>query len=230
MSDSYRYVVSDIHGCINTFRNLVEEKIQLKKDDELFLLGDFIDRGPNSKGVIDYLMKLIGEGFSVHPLLGNHEDMFLKAFKGFNYFAQWMRNGAEMTLKSFKLTPVIDSLDMVPNEYVRFFESFRYYICLDDFILVHAGLNFENEDPFEDKEAMIWSREFQYEGAPIENRIIVHGHTPNKLNKIEEAILDKKPDLINIDGGCVYTKISGYGNLIALNLDTMEILSQKNID
>jgi len=66
--------ISDIHGCARTFQALLD-KIQLSTNDQLYLLGDYIDRGPDSKGVIDTILGLINAGYRVQTLMGNHEKM-----------------------------------------------------------------------------------------------------------------------------------------------------------
>src|SRR5688500_13625324 len=76
-----RWVISDIHGCLTTLKTLVEQRISLTKADQLFLLGDYIDRGKHSAGVLDYLMGLVSEGYQIYPLLGNHEQMLLDAWQ-----------------------------------------------------------------------------------------------------------------------------------------------------
>ena len=68
-----RIAIGDIHGCSKTFKLLIENEIQLNKNDQLFLLGDYIDKGKRSKEVLDYILHLIESGFSVFPLMGNHE-------------------------------------------------------------------------------------------------------------------------------------------------------------
>ena len=72
-----KYAISDIHGCIATFKTLLD-KIKFSKEDELYLLGDYIDRGPDSKGVIDHIWYLQKSGYQVHCLRGNHENMLLQ--------------------------------------------------------------------------------------------------------------------------------------------------------
>ena len=77
MSDSYfdmnKFAISDIHGCAKNFKALLD-RISLSLGDELYLLGDYIDRGPDSKGVIDHVWQLQKTGHTVHCLCGNHEQ------------------------------------------------------------------------------------------------------------------------------------------------------------
>ena len=74
-----RFAISDIHGCLKTFKQLLET-IGLEKSDELFLLGDYVDRGPDSMGVVRYIQHLIVEGYFVTCLKGNHERHLLEQY------------------------------------------------------------------------------------------------------------------------------------------------------
>ena len=91
-----RFAISDIHGCIKTFKTLVD-RIEFSKEDTLYLLGDYIDRGPDSKGVIDHIWKIQEEGYRVHCLRGNHEQMLLEELKNIKFWYQ----GEPAMLKSF---------------------------------------------------------------------------------------------------------------------------------
>jgi len=221
-----RYAISDIHGCANTFRHLVNEVIQLKSTDELFLLGDYIDRGADSKGVIDFIQELQKSGIQVRTLSGNHEAMMLDAREDPEYFNHWMLNGGKQTLASFGVKSIRD----IPQSYWLFLLHLEYYIELEDYLLVHAGFNFKAEDPFTDTHSMLWIRNFPVDKEFLGNRKIVHGHTPTPMQKIAQSV-KSKAQVINIDGGCVYTsRMSGLGYLTALNLDTLEFYSVPNQD
>ena len=69
----HRFAISDIHGCAKTFEALLD-RIALSTQGELYLLGDYLDRGPDSKGVLDLIFRLQREGYAVHCLRGNHEQ------------------------------------------------------------------------------------------------------------------------------------------------------------
>jgi serine/threonine protein phosphatase 1 len=221
--NSRRFVIPDIHGCARTFRSLLENVIRLKNSDSIYLLGDAIDRGPASKEVLDEIRRLQMEGYDIHSVLGNHEEMFLQSCHDRTYFRMWILNGGQATLKSFG---VEDSCE-IPLLYRRFIESFPYYIKLDDFILVHAGLNFNLPDPLADREAMLWSREREVIKDLIGGRRLIGGHTPLGLAEISRSI---STDRIMLDNGCVYKGEPGLGNLLALELNSMVLYSQKNID
>lgn len=214
-----RYAISDIHGCAKTFRKMVEEVLQLKPTDTLFLLGDYIDRGLDSKGVIDFILELRANNFTVECLAGNHEEMMMEAYSSPELVAHWIRNGGQETLLSFEVT----AITKVPTPYWEFFDNLKTYIALEDYLLVHAGFNFAAPDPFKDTHAMLWIRNFAIDKQILGNRKIIHGHTPIPAAKIAATIKDSSSDIINIDGGCVYNQLPLLGNLTALNLDTLEL-------
>lgn len=87
------FAIGDIHGCFDSFKDLVESKIQLQKDDKLILLGDYIDRGDSSKEVVDFIIKLLENGYDIIPLMGNHEAMLLEAFEDEKNISKWIQNG-----------------------------------------------------------------------------------------------------------------------------------------
>ena len=76
-----RWVIPDIHGHLNTLKSLIETRINLSRLDSVYFLGDYIDRGPDSKGVLDYIMNLQKENYDIHCLKGNHEDICVKSWE-----------------------------------------------------------------------------------------------------------------------------------------------------
>ncbi|WP_181306394.1 metallophosphoesterase [Rufibacter sp. XAAS-G3-1] len=217
-----RFAISDIHGCCKTFRYLVEEELKLKTYDQLYLLGDYIDRGPDSKGVIDFILELREKDFQVITLCGNHEDMLLEARDNSAYADNWLYNGGVAALKSFKAETLFD----IPPKYWKFLEELELYVELADYLLVHAGFDFSHDYPFDDREAMLWIRHFEVDKKVLGARKIIHGHTPIYLDDIASSLKEPVSDVINIDGGCVFTRQLGY--LTALNLDTLELHALKN--
>jgi serine/threonine protein phosphatase 1 len=231
---SRRIAIGDIHGCLKTFRALVENEIHLEKDDELFLIGDFIDRGPDSKGVLDYVTSLEHKGYNIRAVRGNHEEMLLESLTDERFLAGWLYNGAEATLNSFGIDTGLfvttNSVKEIHQKYIDQMECLPYYIELKDYIIVHAGFNFHMKEPYGDKQTMVWSRDMQFDAEKTAGRSVIHGHTPVSLDTIKQQVLQTEPGLINIDGGCVYTNYPDLGNLVALNLDTRELTSLYNID
>jgi serine/threonine protein phosphatase 1 len=234
-----RWVIPDIHGCVNTLRALVEELIRPNRYDEIYFLGDYIDRGPDSKGVIDFIRTLQKEEYTITALRGNHEDFVLELFDAelksrnpwfFNFAGRkklaWNSIGGKATLHSFDVDHVKD----IPKEYIDWMNSLEYYVALEDFILVHAGLNFKNEDPFSDKRAMLWLRDYEILPEKINNRRIIHGHVPVDLELITLALKHKYYKFIDLDNGPYISGKEGYGNLVALELNAMEMVIQDNRD
>ena len=222
---SRRWVVGDVHGCLKTMTSLIEEKIQLTTDDKIYFVGDYIDRGPDSKGVIDYIMMMRLRGYDVVALKGNHEDMMLGAYSDRSLIQQWFYNGGLSTLNSFGLQEV----RAVPGQYLSFLDSLEHYVELEDFVIVHAGFNFKIDNPFEDKHAMLWIRNETIDISKIGNKRIIHGHTPISVDKVK-AEIDTNNDTIDLDSGCVYHGVEGLGNLCALELNSMHLEVQENLD
>jgi len=225
-----KIVISDIHGCCNTFKKLLHKQVELTLEDELYLLGDYIDRGPSSKQVIDHILQLRKEGFQIHCLRGNHEEMMLNArYGGFKKSRHFMINGGVTTMDSFNA----DTYEQIDEKYWDFLNSLEYYKMVDNYILVHAGLNFRTASPLSDTENMVWIRawydEINHEW--LKDRIIVHGHTITSVNLVKLSLerLDILP-VIDIDTGCYATAIRGSGHLCALNLGSQELYFQENID
>jgi len=224
---SQRYfVIGDIHGCNQTFRYLIETTIALQKEDKLCLLGDYIDRGTDSKAVLDYCMLLQDQGYDICFLRGNHEQMMLDAFSNPVAEQAWLRAGGRATLKSFGVRSVreIDEL------YIEFLNALEYYVVVDDYILVHAGLNFDIKDPLKDKHAMLWSRNYEVLPHKIEGKRIIHGHTPYALKIILGQNLTREYE-ISVDAGCVFDKKKeGMGYMVALELNEGKFYHVKNMD
>ncbi len=227
-----RYAISDIHGCRKTFLHLLQT-IGLNKEDELFLLGDYIDRGPDSKGVIDDILELQESGFNVHCLMGNHESMLLDLLfpnEGHQLGIAWASNGGMQTLESFKVVSAFD----IPAKYIQFFKNLEYYFEVDEYILVHGGLKFFPEtNPLELRQEMLWARnwydEINYDW--LGERIVVHGHTPQPKIVIETSSrLMHRNGYIDIDAGCCFKNRSVYGYLCCLNLTDREMTFVKNVD
>jgi len=214
------FAIGDIHGCYDSLRELIEHKIVIRKSDKLIFLGDYIDRGHKSRDVIDYIIGLQEKNYDVTALIGNHESMLLETLVNEGFLPEWNRNGGSATLKSFG----IRSLKQLDKSYIDFFKGLQYYCLIDNFLFIHAGFNDYLSDPFEDKYPMIWSRRENYTNPVLKDKIIIHGHTPVMELTCRQEIQNKN-QVINIDTGCVYAGIEGYGRLSAYNPYSGELLS-----
>lgn len=222
------YAIGDVHGCVKTLRRLIEEQIRPENDDFIVLLGDYIDRGPDSKGVLDYLMELFWrDDINVFPLLGNHEEMLLKAVAG-DLAAEklWYGNGGWGTLQSFGVSQAAD----IPQKYLDFLKALPL-LCwtTKGCLLVHAGLDFSLADPQHDtpREVMLRDRTERVTPCNIDGRTLVCGHTVTPLFEIQKSLAT---EYIRLDNGCYDKGHMGYGSLVALNLDTRELLVQENCE
>jgi serine/threonine protein phosphatase 1 len=142
-----RLVITDIHGCANTFQALLE-KVALTTDDQLFLLGDFINRGPRSIEVIDMVLKLEEDGYNIFPLMGNHEETIL-------HIIREKPGELKMLLKSRNSLNLLNKQQRIKKRAFRFMRKLPYYYELDKFYLVHAGFNLNIEKPLTDTHAMV---------------------------------------------------------------------------
>ncbi len=234
------WVIPDVHGCLRTLRTLIEDIIELRKDDALIFLGDIIDRGPDSKGVIDYIMKLGSNGIKTTVIKGNHEDYMARVYRdefeksglqklfGIRSasYKDWIMYGGEETMRSFNTFNVKE----IPLKYIEWIESLDFYLKWKNFLIVHAGFNFENDDIFSDTNAMMWIREYKIDPVKLGTRKIIHGHVPVALDFIYQSINSNSFQFIDLDNGVYMSDKPGYGNLLALELNTMELLVQPNID
>ena len=233
------WVIPDIHGNSGTLQALIEEQIKPSRSDRLFFLGDYIDRGPDAKGVIDFIIALKEDEYDIVTLKGNHEDYLLRTFDnettqknflGITYQnklkKEWFRYGGKETLKSFGISDVHE----IPGTYIDWMRELKYYIELESYILVHAGLNFGLDDPFEDRQSMIWIKEFSVIPEKIDHKKLIHGHVPISLDFIELLRTSNKFDYIDLDNGVYMPDKAGFGNLVALELTSMEMKIQPNLD
>lgn len=216
-----RLAISDIHGCLKTFKALLD-RVSLGTTDELYLLGDFVDRGPRTAQVLDYVIKLQAEGYRIHPLRGNHDQYMLDAILIGDKHSRnvWRNAGANTTKKSYAKRDKQGG--QIDPQHITWLNELPYYYLLDDYVLVHAGLNFRRKNPLKGKKAMLnrrnWYRQIDYDW--LGDRKIVHGHTPMKREQIEAQTRPRRRvyPVFDIDAGCFHTK-PGMGHLCAFNLD-----------
>jgi serine/threonine protein phosphatase 1 len=216
------YAIGDIHGCAKTFRTLLFKTLRVQREDKIICIGDYIDRGPDSKGVIDQILELRKKGYDIIMLRGNHEQIMLDSGDSLEDYFLWLKNGGAETLDSFGA----ESYAQLATHYREFFERTLYWHAWEQYILVHAGLNFNIPDPLSDHHAMLWTRETEVDAGWLGERIVVHGHTPMP----KDEILRQRGQNINIDGGCVYPYRLGMGWLTALELNSMTFYTVENVD
>ncbi len=217
--------VGDIHGCLYSLQRLLE-KLELQKTDQLVFLGDYIDRGKHSKGVIDYLLKL-RERYDCFYLMGNHERMFLD-FLDTGDPSLWLQNGGTAMMESYGSKEGRD----LPEEHIAFMVSCRYYIETEHYFFAHGGIDpdmtIKDNLRYMKPEDYCWMRthlrsNYLENGRYNWEKTLVCGHTP-----ISRPVMLEK--LIAVDTGCVYRDNPSLGQLSAVILPERRILQTENID
>lgn len=221
-----RYAISDIHGGSRTFRALLD-RLDLKHTDRLYLLGDYVDRGNDSKGVLDTIWNLINAGYDVRPIRGNHDDMFHRVLMGdhdqFSPF--WYGSWGANTLASFDVRDATE----VPLRYLTLLDALPMSVSDDDFVFVHAALDMELEDPVGQTNdvTMLWGDCPSVPDGKLDNKTLVSGHRIRPLPLIEVSMLTNR---ILLDNGAFTNDQPDMGNLVALNLDEMQLHIQPWLD
>lgn len=190
------FIIGDVHGCLVMLQSMLEKINWRPERDRLVFIGDYIDRGGDSKGVIDLIIDLCRSTGRVHCLMGNHEGIFLDYLNGGD-ISPFLLNGGESTLNSYRKGRVLDSETQIPEDHICFLKSLDHYIELKDYYVVHAG--FRPGVRIEDQilQDLIWIRDpFIFSDYDFGKRVIF-GHTPFS----EPLVMDNK---IGLDTGAVY--------------------------
>jgi serine/threonine protein phosphatase 1 len=215
-----RLVIPDIHGCADTFEALLQ-RIGLRKEDHLFLLGDYVNKGKKARQVLDKILHLLDKGYAVLPLRGNHEQMLLNS---------QVRDPQNPYLPMpYGARQILTDKRLLPEPYKFFLERLPFYYELEDCLLVHAGFNFGHREPFQDYYSMMWLRDFTVDTRYTGEKFVVHGHSIRSLTDIQASLAARHPK-IGIDNGCYRRGYPGNGNLLCLDLDSFELTVQPNIE
>lgn len=209
-----KIVIGDIHGCYRELKELIatlKREGEYNKDtDKLIFLGDYIDRGKDSRLVIEFIRGLQKDNDNVIALMGNHEDMLLDWDK--NRDGLWILNGGQETLKSYKGYKEQFEKDI---EWIR---NLPVYHEDDDFVYVHAGVDVTEVMEKQDRHTLLWIREpFIYYPKEYYKRVIF-GHTPTAFLTEDTKPVRTFANNVAIDTGCVYG-----GALTALIIDDDEV-------
>jgi serine/threonine protein phosphatase 1 len=201
--------IGDIHGCSAALAAVIDA-IEPGPEDVLVTLGDYIDRGPDSRGVLDRLIELSHQCRLI-PLLGNHDQMLLNVRIGI-YPLYWLLDiGGAATLDSYGLER---DLDLIPDEHYEFLEGCLDYYETDTHIFVHA--NYFPDIPMSEQHVgmLRWeSLRDMTPGPHNSGKTVIAGHTSQKKGEI-------------LDLGhlvCIDTYCHGGGWLTALDVDTSEV-------
>ena len=190
------FAIGDIHGCYDRLKNLMEKIPVEFERDTLVFMGDYIDRGPKSIEVIDYLIQLKTRVPEVVFLKGNHEDMLINFVNGTDRFT-YLLNGGQKTLDGYLAKPVESEFYPIPDDHLEFYTSLKLFHETEEFIFVHAG--FRPQVPLDSQSAtdMLWIRDKFLTTKYDFGKRVIFGHTPFRQPLVET-------NKIGIDTGAVY--------------------------
>lgn len=209
------YAVGDIHGELALLDNLhamiaTDARTRNANRKVVVYLGDYIDRGADSAGVIDRLAGTPLPGFEQVFLMGNHEEFLLQFLEIADSMAGWFQNGGLQTLESYDVDlrdhggwmtdphTLRDELDSkLPDAHRRFLEALELYHVEGDYLFVHAGIRPGRGLEDQTRDDLLWIRDRFLESDADHGHIVVHGHTPRDH-------VDIRPNRIGIDTGAVY--------------------------
>lgn len=192
------YAIGDIHGCLAKLIALVERcrADAGRRHARFVFLGDYIDRGSDSEGVIECLMALQEDRpEDVVCLMGNHEDMLLAALDAEEWEEDWLRNGGIHTLSSYGVTAARD----LPEDHLDWIRGLPKFHDDGLRFFVHAGVHPDRPLEGQDEHDLLWIREPFLSSTKDLGRLVVHGHTPLKIGRP-----DIRPNRLNLDTAAVY--------------------------
>jgi len=199
------YAIGDIHGCRVALETLID-RLAISADDKLIFLGDYIDRGSDTKGVVNYLLNL-QEGFDMVHLMGNHEVHLRGAYDSTKIFQFFISDlvGGMATLESYG-----GDLESIPESHRKFLiDDAQLYYETESHIFVHGGVE-ANVALNRQQESVLTSKRFQDPIPHKTGKVMICGHTIQK-----EVPMNYQGHSICIDTGC-YRK----GWLTALQVET----------
>ena len=214
------YAVGDVHGRLDLLKSLVQAIARdaiagpLEGRPRLILLGDYVDRGPDSRGVLDYLLRMRGEaGLDVRLLLGNHEQALLDFLADPARGEAWMQIGGDATLRSYGVTPPDQKADAerwdearsafaeaLPEAHLALLQELELVVQLADYAFVHAGVRPGVSLEAQSARDLLWIRgEFtRFTGS--HGKVIVHGHSASESAQL-------LPNRICVDTGAYATGV-----------------------
>lgn len=208
--------IGDVHGCARSLGALLD-RLAPTEDDHLVFVGDYVDRGPDSKGVINQLFDL-EEITQCTFLRGNHESLMLD-YLDRGAFDLWRMNGGIATLESYRTA---EGKIEIPESHVTFLRETELYYDDTDFFFVHAGLrpdmSIQDNIRRVDERIFLWERSHLHANHVAWEKPVVCGHTPHS-----EPVSEEK--LILIDTGCVYHSHPMMGRLTAVRLPERDFVS-----
>ncbi|WP_143154409.1 metallophosphoesterase family protein [Devosia limi] len=209
------YAIGDIHGCLSELealeRQIVADAAGVQGGKWIVTLGDYVDRGPRSDGVLDHLIAPPPPGFERICLAGNHEAMLLDYLTNPTREAAWLKYGGLETLASYGIetgrfvglpkAQMRATLEAhIPQAHIDFMQSLPILLTLPDLVFVHAGLNPALPFTAQSDADLLWMREPFLSTPETGLPRVVHGHTPGP-----EPV--RLPHRIGLDTGAFATGV-----------------------
>ncbi len=210
------YAVGDIHGRADLLDRLHDaiaaDAAAFPGRKEIVYLGDFIDRGRDSKGVVDRVLNAVPFGLSPRYIKGNHDAALLTFLAEPESYRAWRSFGAGETLLSYGVRPPLyDSIEhftdashalraSLPSDHLAFFRSLELKTVVGDYVFVHAGLRPGVPLERQSEQDLLWIRDEFLTSNSSFGKVVVHGHTP-----VEAPV--KTQNRISVDTGAYATGI-----------------------
>ena len=196
------FAIGDIHGCADELVRLLDA-LPAGAGDTIVFVGDYIDRGNDSHGVIEYLLSWRTRTPARTVFLkGNHEDMALGFLgRGGQWGEAWLRNGGVAALRSYGIDPHLPRTEvasLMPPVHVEFMAALETSFRWDGYLVVHAGIRPGIPWERQRTEDLLWIREEFLDQPHDLGATVIFGHTPHR------RVVDGQPYRIGIDTGCVY--------------------------
>jgi serine/threonine protein phosphatase 1 len=211
----YTYAIGDVHGRLDLVKSALTRISAHARQTawRVVFLGDYVDRGPQSRAVVELLMEQQRTG-RVICLKGNHEALMLEAVTTSERSAlrQWLDNGGDETLRSYGLTPDTEGFDAIPSGHIRWMSGLPLTTADPHRIYVHAGLLPRTATHRQSEQALLWIRERFLKGAAEDFEAhVVHGHTPVWAGKPDPSFPELLAHRTNLDSAAFTTGVLTVG-------------------
>ncbi|MBY3035691.1 serine/threonine protein phosphatase [Rhizobium laguerreae] len=186
----YTFAIGDIHGCIDPLNRMIDRIAAYAPGGTVVFVGDYVDRGPDSKSVLDRIIAGPSEPWRWICLKGNHEDMMVAAYADGQSRAVWLGNGGLETEISYGGRVLPQHLQWAADRPLMHVDRHR--------IFVHAGVDPAFPLDRQSQDDLLWMRFLAGEPGEYWGKHLVHGHTPSRSNPVTTE------NRTNIDSGCVF--------------------------